>query len=120
MHTTGQAGIKAANCSHDINALEVVRAILFEDRRILHSIFIRARGAIDISYTAIPWGGWIRVVVRDLPIFDHHMMGKHTSYGLVESTTNSFVWDCKFGPGFAMSGTYLIKSLIDKVQCSSC
>ena len=50
MHAAGQARIKTANGAHDVDAFELVGAVLFEDRRILNCIFVWPRRSVDISW----------------------------------------------------------------------
>src|SRR5262249_50475529 len=103
---------------HDVDTFEFVRTVFFEDRRILHGIFVRPRSAVDIPGTRIP-GCWrIRVIVLDLAFLDYDVMGKHSTYGLVESATDRFVRHFKLGPCFVAAGTYFVQCPFAKVQCS--
>src|SRR5262249_53868896 len=91
MYTAWQARVETAYGPHDVDTFEFVRTVFFEDRRILHGIFVRPRSAVDIPGTRI-LGCWrIRVIVLDLAFLDYHVMGKHSTYGLVESATDRFV-----------------------------
>src|SRR5690242_6467051 len=88
MDTTWQARVKAAHRSHNVDTFEVLPVILFEDWRVLHGIFIGTGRAIDIAHTAVPGRGWIRMVIGDLSVLDHQVMGKHTAYSLVEAAAD--------------------------------
>ena len=50
VHAARQAGIETANRAHDVDALELVGAIFFEDRRVLNRVFVWSRRSVDI-----PW-----------------------------------------------------------------
>ena len=119
MHTTWQAWVKAAHRSHDVDAFELVRAILFKDRCVLHSIFVGTGRAIDVSYTTIPGCGRIGMVVGNLSVLDDHVMGKHAAHSLMESTANGFLRYCEIVPCLGATSTYLSKCLIDTVQRDS-
>src|SRR5579884_157700 len=116
MHATRQAGIEAAHRAHNVDALEVLRAVFLEDGRVLYGILVGARSAIDIAHAAIPWRRRIGMVVGDLAILDDHVMREDAAYRLMESATNGLLWYGEVGPGFGMPGAYLIKRLIDAVQ----
>src|SRR4051794_36970835 len=74
-----QAGVEAANGSHDVNALEIIRAILLEDGRVLHSVLVRAGRAVAVARAGVP-GRWrIRMVVGHLAVFDHQMVREHAA-----------------------------------------
>src|ERR1700724_3540508 len=99
MNTTWQTRIKAANRSHDVDTLEGVRAIVFEDRCVLYSVLVRARCTIEVSHAAIPGGRGGGMVVGDLSILDDHVMGKYTAHSLVESAADSILWHREIAPG---------------------
>src|SRR5258708_40118689 len=75
MNATWQTGVKAADRPHNVDALEGVRAIIFEDRRVLHGILVWSGCAIDVTHTTIPWRRRIGMIVGDLSILDDHVMG---------------------------------------------
>src|ERR1700730_17532042 len=74
MHTAWQTWVKAAHGAHDVDALELVWAILLEDGRVLHGIFIRPGGAIDVAHAAVPGSGRIGLVGSDLAALDDHVV----------------------------------------------
>src|SRR5579884_272318 len=108
MDTTRQTRVKATNRSHDIDTLEVVRPILFEDGCVLHSVLVGTRCAIDVSYTSIPGGRRIGMVVGDLPVLDDHVMGEYTTYRFMEPTADGFLWYGEFAPCLGVTSTYLV------------
>ena len=74
VHAARQAGVETAHGTHDVDPLELVRPVLFEDGRILHRIFVGPRRSIDIPWIRVP-GSWrVGMIVRDLVIFNHHVM----------------------------------------------
>src|SRR5256712_7511008 len=98
MNTTWQTRIKAANRSHDVDTLEGVRAILFEDWCVLYRILIGAGRAIDVSHTAVPGCRRIGMVVGDLAVLNYHMMGKHTAHRLMEAAADGLLWHREIAP----------------------
>ena len=59
-----QAGIEAANQSHDVYTLEVIFAILLKNGRALNRILVRTRHTVNIPRTGIPRRRGIWVVIR--------------------------------------------------------
>src|ERR1700733_9263281 len=45
----GKPGYKTPNRTHDIDALEILRTIVFKDRCVLHRILIGTRSSVDIA-----------------------------------------------------------------------
>src|SRR5690349_21317005 len=72
-----QARIEAAHRAHDVDALEVVLAVLLEDRQALHRVLVRARRAEAVARARVPRRRRIRMVVRDLLVADHQVMRPH-------------------------------------------
>src|SRR5262249_9104354 len=116
MYAAGQAGIEATYSAHNINAFEFLRSILLENRCILNGIFVGARSAIDIAWAGIPGRRWIGMVVRDLAVFDHHMVRKHAAHGFVEATANRLFGHGEVGPGGGTSRADLVKCFLNAVQ----
>src|SRR6266568_2672104 len=119
MDTTGQAGVKAAHRSHDINTLEVFRSILFKDGCVLYGIFIGTGSAVDITHTTIPrrWG--IGMVVGDLAVLDDHVMREYATHGLVETTADGILRYGEIIPRPGMTCPYFCECLIYTVECNS-
>src|SRR5262245_6079250 len=74
MHAAGQARIEAAHGSHDVYAFEIVRPVLFKNRRALHRVLIRPRRAEDVTRAGVPWSRRIRVIIGDLAVADHDVV----------------------------------------------
>src|SRR5580704_8715611 len=90
MYSARQAWIETSNCPHNIDSLEVLRAVLFEDRRILHRIFIWARRAEAVPRIRIPRRWRIRMIIRDLVIANHDVVRQHATHSLVEAASYPF------------------------------
>src|SRR6476646_9548691 len=69
-----QTRIKATHSPHDVDALELVRSVFFEDRRVLNRILVGTGSAEHIARTGVPRRGRIWVIVRDLAVFDDDMV----------------------------------------------
>src|SRR5437899_3365304 len=119
MHATRQAGIKAAYCTHDVDAFEFIRAVLFEDGCVLHRIFVWARCTIDISHTGIPGRRRIGMVVGDLPVLDDHVVRKHTTHSFVEAAADGLLWHREITPRLRVACAYLGKRFIYKMESHS-
>src|SRR5579875_211880 len=114
-----QAGVEAAHCTHNIDALEVLRAVLLEDGGVLYGVLVRARSAIDITHAAVP-GCWrIGMIIGNLAILDHQMMGKNATYCFVEAATNGLFRYREAVPGLSAPRAYLGQCLVQAVQGDS-
>src|ERR1700682_4425067 len=119
MHTAWQTWVKAAHGAHDVDALELVWAILLEDGRVLHRIFIRSGSAIHVAHAAGPGSGRIGMVVSDLATLDNHVMRKRPAHGLVETATDGIPWYREVVPCLGVAGLNLRHRLVHKVQRDS-
>src|SRR5579859_1298488 len=115
MHPTWQTWVKAAHSAHDVDALEIVRPILLEDGRVLHGIFVRPRCAVDVAHAAIPGSGRIGVVVSNLTALDDHVVRKHPTHGLVETTADGILWHREIVPCFGMTSVDFSQRLVHTV-----
>src|SRR5262249_55421346 len=84
VHTTGQAWIEASHRPHNVDAFELLRPVLFEDGRVLHRVFVRTGGAVDVARIGVPAGGRIRMIVSDLAIANDNVMRQDTANGFME------------------------------------
>src|ERR1700728_2497421 len=119
MYAARQAWIETSNGAHDVDAFELVGPILFEDRCILHRVFVRPRRSIDIPGICVPRSGRIRVVVGDLVIFDHHMVREHATDGFVKPASDSAFGNLKVCPSFRPAGMQFFQSLFHEIQSGS-
>src|ERR1700751_4123131 len=74
MHAARQAWVETAHGTHDVDTLEFIGSVLFEDRRILNRIFVRPRRSVDIPWVRIP-GSWrVGMIIRYFVISNHYVM----------------------------------------------
>src|SRR5215813_13208613 len=103
MNAARQAWVEAPHGAHDVDALEVIRAVLLEDWSVLHGILVGSRGPEDVTGVCVPGCRGIGVIVGNLTIANHHVMGQHATHSLVESTANGFIGNFEIGPCFGSS-----------------
>src|SRR5580704_15132727 len=72
MHAARQTRVEATYRTHDIDSLELVRAVFLEDRGVLYRVLVRTRSAVNVARIGIPGGRRIWMVVGDLTLFDHY------------------------------------------------
>src|ERR1700722_14410387 len=116
VNAAGQARVEASHRPHDVDALEVLRGVLLEDRRVLHRVLVRAGGAVAVADAAVPRGGRVRVVVGDLAVPNHHVMGEDTADGLGEAAAVGIHRHVERLPGLGAAGPDLGQPLLDEVQ----
>src|SRR5918911_1892407 len=85
VHPARQAGVEAPNRPHDVDALEVLRLVLLEDRRVLDRVLVGAGLVVDVPDAAVPRGRRVGVVVGDLAAPDDHVVAEHAPHGLGET-----------------------------------
>src|ERR1043165_5525002 len=91
VNATGETWIEAPNGAHDVYPFELIRAVVFEDGRILNGVFVRARRAIHVARARVP-GRWrIGMIVRDLALANDEMVRKHAAHSFVEDAANGFI-----------------------------
>src|SRR5262249_45112213 len=118
VHATREARIKATHGTHDVDTLELVWSVLFEDRRVLHGVFVRARRPVNITGAGIPGCRRVRVIVADLPVSNHNMVRKHASNSFVEAAANGVLGNFEFRPCFVVSGPDFVQSPLAEVKSS--
>ena len=91
MHAARQAWVEATHGAHYVYALEVVRAVLLEDRGTLDRVLVRTRGAVGVSGGAVPRRGRVGMVVGDLAVPDHEVVREDPAHGLVEAAADGLV-----------------------------
>src|SRR5262245_880580 len=116
MDATGQARIKTAHYTHNVDAFEILRAILLEDWRVLYRIFVGTRSPIDVTWAGIPGSWWIRMVIGNFSILNHHVMRKHASHCLVETAADGLFGHRKITPGLGIPGMNLSQSPLDAIE----
>ena len=93
VHAARQARVEAADRAHDVDAAEVVRAVLLEDRLAHAPRPRRARGTVGVRRAAVPRRRRVRVVVGDLAVADHQVVREHAAHRLVEAAADRLVGD---------------------------
>src|ERR1700733_2143049 len=120
MYSTGQAGVKAAHRSHDVDAFELVWAVLFEDGRVLYRVFVGSRRAVSVPRIRVPRRGRIRMIVGDFSLANYDVMGKNAAYRFVEAAGDGFVWNLEVGPGLGLAAVHFRQRLLGEIQRRCC
>src|SRR5690242_19987322 len=115
-HAARQARIEAAHGAHDVDALEVVRAVLLEDRRVLDGVLVRAGGTEGVPRAGVPRRRWVRLVVRDLAVADHHVVRQHPAGRLVEAAADGLLGHLELAPRLRPSRPHLLQRALQAVQ----
>src|SRR6266480_4386021 len=68
-----QARVEAADGTHDVDASEMLLAVLLEDGGVLHRVLVGAGRALRVARAGVPAGRRIRVVVGDLALANDHV-----------------------------------------------
>src|SRR5689334_2604255 len=100
----GETGVEAADGAHNVDAFEVLGAVLFEDGGVLDRIFVGAGGAVDVAGVGVPGRGWVGVVVGDLAVADDDVVGEDASDGLVEAAAYGLIGDGELGVDLGAAG----------------
>ncbi len=116
MDAAGQARVEAAHRAHDVDALELVRPVLLEDRRVLHRVLVGAGRAVDVARAGVPGRGRIGVVVGDLAVADDDVVRQHAAHRLVEAAADGLVGHLEVGPGPGPAGVQLLHRLLGEVE----
>src|SRR5271163_4362747 len=116
MHTAGQTRIEAAHGAHDVDSLELVRAVFLEDRRVLHGVLVWSRRAVNVAWIRIPGRRRIRMVIGYLAFLDDYMVREHTANRFVESASDGLFGNLEVGPRLGAAGMKFGKSLLHEVQ----
>src|SRR5713101_5987368 len=120
MHAAWQARTETPHRAHDVDTLELVaRGILFKDRCILDGVFVRSRGAIDVSRVRIPRCWRIGMIVRDFAVANHHVMRQDAAHRLGEAASDSIFGNRELLPGLGASVANFFQRLLDEVQRAS-
>src|SRR5579863_4734012 len=80
VHATWQTRIEAAYRAHNVNPLELVRAVFLEDRRVLYRIFVGTRCSVDVAGIRVPRRRWIRMVICNFTVAYHDVVRKHSAH----------------------------------------
>src|SRR5690606_591178 len=88
VHAARQARIEAPHRAHDVDAFEVLLAVLLEDRQPLYGVRVGPRRAVDVTRARVPRRRRIRVVVGDLAIANDQVMREHAAHRLVKAAAD--------------------------------
>src|SRR4051794_23501179 len=113
VHAAGQARVEAADRAHDVDAPEVLLVVLLEDRLAHHRVLVWTRSPIAVRRTAVPGSQRVRVVVRDLAVADHHVVGEHAPDGLVEAAADALVGHVEVLEHLRVARADLLQALVE-------
>src|ERR1700730_17602368 len=116
MHAARQTRIKASHRAHDVNALEFLRPVFFEDGSVLYRILVRPRSAVNVAWIRVPGCRRVGMVVCDLALADHRVMREHAAYRLVEAATNGLLRNLESGPGSCSTGVQFLQRPLRKTE----
>src|SRR5262245_57785992 len=116
MHSTRHARVKAPHYAHDVNPLEIIGHVLFEDGPTWHRILIGTRRAVNVARAGVPRRRRIRVIIGDFSIADNHVMREHAAYGLVEAAADRFLRRREFRPGPGSARPHFGERTLDKIK----
>ena len=112
----GRHGSKLRTARMMSMPLKLSWRVLLEDRRVLHRVLVRARRPVDVADAAVPRRGRVRVVVRDLPVPDHHVVRQHAADRLGEAAAVRVLGHVERLPGLGPPGPDLGQGLLDEVH----
>src|ERR1700686_2890399 len=116
MHAARQTRIKASHRAHDVNALEFLRPVFFEDGSVLYRILVRPRSAVNVAWIRVPGCRRIGMVVGDLALADHHVMREHAAYRFVEAATNGLLRNLEISPSPCPTGMQFLQRPLRKIK----
>ena len=116
VHAAGQAGVEAADRAHDVDALEVLGAVLLEDRRVLHRVLVRARRPVHVTRAGVPRRRRVGLVVGDLAVADDHVVREHAARRLVEADADGLLGHREVVPALRAAGADLLEGLLEAVE----
>src|ERR1044072_7059689 len=73
MNAARETRIETAHPAPEVEAFEIAGAVLFEDRRVLYGVFVRAGCAVDVPRRCIPRRRRIGMVVGGLTVANHEV-----------------------------------------------
>src|ERR1700756_932401 len=116
VNTARQARIEAAHRTHDVDALEILPVVLFEDRLALYGILVRAGGAVAVTRVRVPRRRRGRGGGRDLSGADHHVVAQPAADSLSEAAADALVGHLELLPRLGAAGPDLRQRLLSEVQ----
>ena len=116
VHAARQARVERAHRPHDVDPLEVLRAVLLEDRRVLHRVLVGAGSPVDVARARVPRRRRVGLVVRDLAVLDHHVVREDAAGGLVEAHADRRLRHLELVPALGAAGLDLLHRPLQVVQ----
>src|SRR5215469_15249609 len=116
VNAAGKARVEASHRSHDVNAAEVLRAVLFEDRSVLHCVFVWARRAVNVAGICIPRRWRIGMIIGYLAVANDDVMREHAAYCLMKAASDGVVRDLEIAPRFGLPGVQRLQRLFAEVE----
>src|SRR5579884_1797738 len=115
VHAARQTRIETAHRAHNVDALEILRAVFFENRRVLHRVFVRARGAEAIAWIRIPRRRRPRLVILDLAVAYHHMVREYAAHCLGKADADRFFRNFERLPRLRFAFGEQLEGLVDRI-----
>src|SRR5215204_1528596 len=112
----GQARIEAAHGTHDVDALEVVGAVLLEDRHAGHRVLVRARRPEGVGRRPVPRRRRVWMVVCDLAVPDHEVVREDSPDCLVEAASDTLVRHLELLEDLGLAGAHQLEGLLREVD----
>src|SRR6202020_2683009 len=116
VHTARQARVEGTHSPHDVDALELVRAVLLEDRRVLDGVLVGARRPVDIAWAGVPWRRRVRLGVGGLALANDHVVRQHSAGGLVEAAADGALGHREAVPALGPARLDLLDRPLQAVQ----
>ena len=90
MDAARQAGIETPHGAHDVDALEFVRAVFLEDRRVLHRVLVGPGRSVNIARIRVPRRRRIGMVIGDLAVANDDVMRQDAAHRFVEAAADGY------------------------------
>src|ERR1700722_10522083 len=115
VYAAGKARIEASDRPHDVDALELIPAVFFENRRVLHSVFVGTGRAVAVSGIGVPRRRRIGMVVCDLSVLYYDVMRQYASNSLMEAAADSIIGHLEVRPRTGPAGVQFLERLLGKM-----
>src|SRR3954465_11051562 len=114
--SAGQARVEAAHRAHNVDAPEVVGAVLLEDRGARDRVLVWPGRPVIVGGRPVPRRGWVWVVVSDLAVPDHQVMRENPAYRLVKAAADRLVRHFELLEGLGLSRPHELEGLLQEVE----
>ncbi len=116
----GRQGSKLRTVAHDVDALEIVRAVFLEDRRPLHGVFVRPGRSVYIAGAGVPGRGRVGMIVGDLAVANHQVMRQRPAHRLMKTAADADLRHLEFAASLGPSGVHFAQPLLDEIAGCRC